>query len=184
MWPFPRWWEIDGMELDLLVGQLQSFFPLSRLHLPCDLAYWHYVVHGYDTFGQPCNLAWYGNCWTLAMWLGSNWYEMNFGHVTWHTNDTTLTLTCDWYELRIKWSITWKLTWNHFRYNNKTMRLDLGTRNKMVWTYNGTWFIDHTNNSIWQQGKMATLRTNRICVIRLDRITTWMLACGIQRQQL
>ena len=37
---------------------------------------------------------------------------------------------------------------------------------------------------IWQQGLMATLRTNGFYVIRLTRITTYALAYGIQRQYL
>ena len=40
------------------------------------------------------------------------------------------------------------------------------------------------NNKTWQQGLMAILRANEVYVIRLNQITTWALAYGIQRQQL
>ena len=52
MWPFPRWWEIEGMELDFLVGQLQSSSPYRGYTCPVT---WHTI----DT-------TW----WILAMWLG------------------------------------------------------------------------------------------------------------------
>ena len=57
MWPIPRWWEIDGMELDLLVGQLQSSSPYQ---------------------GYTCHVTWHTDT-TLYIW-----YEMIVSHVTWH----------------------------------------------------------------------------------------------------
>ena len=45
MWPFPRWWEIDGMELDKLVGQLLSSSPHRGYTCHVTWHTWHYVVH-------------------------------------------------------------------------------------------------------------------------------------------
>ena len=97
-------------------------FPLSRLHLPCDLAYWHYVVHLIRDV-------------LIAMWLGTNWNLLDPSHATWLALDTVRILAMwlgmrmvqRWHlpvtgkDMEIKWSNNFVMDMKSYNYT--TIRL-------------------------------------------------------------